>query len=181
MMSSDPGLEIGPQIFRPYIRCLRPRDGRQDIYRTAHLRRVLYSSAELGAVFVLILLLPLLNANGAAQTVRSKDEVARIVSIEKLSVKEDGTVSGEVNNKSPHTLRDVEILVRNTWLWENEFRPGSNDPSAAHIYRLPEEIPPNATVPFTFSPSPPLAKVSGGRFVTSVSVAGFTEVIPQKR
>jgi hypothetical protein len=143
--------------------------------------RVLHSSAKLGAVFVLILLLPLSTANLAAQTIRSKDEVARIASIEKLSMKEDGSVSGEVRNRSPHTLRDVEILVNHTWLWENEFRPGSNDPSTAHIYRLPQEIPPNGTVPFTFSPSPPLSKVSGGRFVTSVFVAGFTEVIPQKR
>jgi hypothetical protein len=132
-------------------------------------------------VLVAVLLLPLWSANVAAQTVRSKDEVARIVSIEKLSVKEDGTVSGEVRNRSAHTLRDVEILIRYTWLWDNEFRPGSNDPSTAYIYRLPQEIPPNGTVPFTFSPSPPLPKVSGGRFVTSVSVAGFAEVIPQKR
>jgi hypothetical protein len=117
----------------------------------------------------------------AAQTLRSKEEVARIVTLEKLSVKEDGTVSGEVRNRSPHVLRDVEILARYTWLWDNEFHPGSNDPGATYIYKLPQEIPANGSVPITFAPSPPLAKQSGGRFVTSVYIAGFTEVIPQKR
>jgi hypothetical protein len=125
-------------------------------------------------------LLPIWNATVAAQTLRSKEDVARIVSIEKLSVK-DGKVSGEVQNKSPHTLRDVEILARYTWLWDDEFHPGSNDPSSTYIYKLPQEIPQNGTVPFTFSPTPALAKASGGRFVTSVYIAGFSEVIPQKR
>jgi hypothetical protein len=131
-------------------------------------------------MFVALLLLPLWNANATAQTVRSKEETGRIVTIEKLEVK-DGSVSGEVRNHSPHTLRDVEILIRHVWLWDNEFHPGSNDPSAAYVYKLPKEVPQNGTVPFSFSPSPPLSKVAGGTFVTSVYVAGFTEVIPQKR
>jgi hypothetical protein len=36
-------------------------------------------------------------------------------------------------------------------------------------------------VPFTFKPSPPLTKMAGGHFDTSVAIAGFTEVIPQTK
>jgi hypothetical protein len=115
-----------------------------------------------------------------SQALRSKEEIGRIVAIENLAV-QNGTVSGEAHNNSANTLRDVQLFIRYTWLWDNEFHPGSEDPGTSSIYTLPEEIPPGGRLPFTFSPSPPLPKVPGGQFVSSVSVAGFTEVIPQTR
>ncbi len=115
-----------------------------------------------------------------SQSLRSKEEISRIVTPENITVRGD-TVSGEVHNNSANTLRDVQLFIRYTWLWDNEFHPGSDDPGASHTYTLPKEIPPGGRVSFTFSPSPPLAKASGGHFATSVSVAGFTEVIPQTK
>jgi hypothetical protein len=118
--------------------------------------------------------------NTLAQTMRSKEEITRTLAIEKVAVR-DGTVSGEIHNLSPNTLRDVQLYIRDIWLWDNEFHPGNNDPSVSYVYTEPKEIPPGGNVPFTFSPSPPLPNASGGHFMTQVSPAGFTEVIAAKR
>jgi hypothetical protein len=46
---------------------------------------------------------------------------------------------------------------------------------------LKQTIPPGKTASFTYKPSPALPRISGGRFDTSVTIAGFTEVIPQSQ
>jgi hypothetical protein len=46
---------------------------------------------------------------------------------------------------------------------------------------LPKEIPAGGRLPFTYSPSPPLPKAPGGRFETTVAIAGYVEVIPQTK
>ena len=114
------------------------------------------------------------------QSVRTRDEIARILSVEKVSVA-DSAVSGEVFNRSSNTVRDVQLFIRYTWLWDNETKPGKADPGTSAYYTLTREIPPGGRAPFDFKPSAPLAKASGGHFETSVAVAGFTEIIPQTR
>ncbi len=118
--------------------------------------------------------------NGFSQTVRTRQEVTRILVLENVKV-QDGAVSGVIHNRSTHTVRDVELFIRYTWLWDDEFHPGKVDPGTSAIHTLRQEISPGGTARFTFTPSPPLPKVRGGRFDTSVSVAGFTEIIPQAR
>jgi hypothetical protein len=113
----------------------------------------------------------------AAQRVRSYEEIERILTIEKISISE-GNIQGEVRNKSNLALRDVQLFIRYTWLWDDERNPGSTDPGTSAYLTLEREIPPQGRTPFTYKPSPPLPKMSGGRFDTSVTIAGFTEVIP---
>ena len=48
-------------------------------------------------------------------------------------------------------------------------------------HALSSEIAPGGTLPFTFSPNPPLPKISGGRYETTVAIAGYTEVTPQAK
>lgn len=115
-----------------------------------------------------------------AQTIRDREATAGIVSIEKVSVA-DGSISGTVINQSKNTLRDVQLLIRYIWLWDNETKPGKNDPSMSFYYNLPGEIPPGGRSSFTFKPSQPLAKASGGQFETSASIAGFSEVFLPNR
>lgn len=90
-------------------------------------------------------------------------------------------MAGEIHNRSPYIVRDVVIFVRSTWFWDDEFKPGKEDPGRSAYHTLPKEIGPGERLPFTYSPSPPLAKASGGHFETTVAVAGFAEVIPQTR
>ncbi len=124
----------------------------------------------------LLALLPV----ASPQNVRAREEAARIVTVEKIAITDD-VVSGEVLNRSPNVLRDIQLLIRYTWLWDNETKPGKDDPSTSIYYVLPKEIPPGGRLPFTYKPSPPLPKRVGGRFETSASIAGFAEVIQQIR
>ena len=139
-----------------------------------------YSRLFGGALIWSALIAVLFVDSAGSQTVRERAEIAAVLAIEKLSVQE-GVVSGEIYNRSSHTIRDVQLFIRHTWLWGEEFKPGKDDPGTAIYFTLPREIPPGGRLPFTYSPSPPLPKASGGRFETTVAIAGYAEVVPQTK
>ena len=112
-----------------------------------------------------------------AQKVLTEPEASRVLALENITAKE-GAVSGEIRNKSANLVRDVQLLIRYVWLWKNEFHPGKDDPSRSDYYNVPEEIPPQGMTRFQYTPSFPLPKRTDGHFIVSVSVAGFTQVIP---
>lgn len=117
-----------------------------------------------------------------AQTVLSQQQAGSVLGVEKVAAQSDGTVTGEIRNNSKNTVRDVQLFIRYTWLWSNEFRPGKDSPSAAFYPTVSGDIAPGGSMPFKFTPTPPLPKRSGGKFAhPTVSVAGFTQVIPQSR
>ena len=116
-----------------------------------------------------------------AQNVASQGQAGSVVTVENSMV-QDGTVSGVIRNKSPNTVRDVQLFIRYPFLWKNEFHPGKDDPSAGFYQTVSGDIAPGGTLPFKFTPSPPLPNRSNGRFeAPSVSIAGFTQVIQQTR
>jgi hypothetical protein len=93
----------------------------------------------------------------------------------------DNVMAGEIVNHSPHRVRDVELLIRHTWHWNNEFRPGVNAPGAADYYTVSTEIPSGATERFTYRVPSPLPARSDGYFETVVTVAGFTEIKEERQ
>ena len=113
-----------------------------------------------------------------AQQVLTHEQAARVVVIKDLTLQGE-SISATLFNQSANTVRDIQLLIRHVWLWKNEFRPGSDDPSKAFYHTLASEIPPGGSVPFTYKPSPSLPDRSDGTFQTTVSVAGFTEIIPR--
>ena len=116
-----------------------------------------------------------------AQTVASREQAGSVVAIEKVTV-QDGTIAGEIRNRSPNTVRDVQLFIRYTFLWNNEFHPGTDDPSAAFYPTISGDIAPGGSLPFKFTPSPPLPRRSDGSFeAPAVAIAGFTQVIQQSR
>ena len=116
-----------------------------------------------------------------SQTVLSQQQAGSVLSIEKVAV-QDGTVTGEIRNQSKNTVRDPQLFIRYTFLWKNEFHPGKESPSQAFYTTISGEIAPGGSLPFKFTPSAPLPKRSDGRFeAPSVSIAGFTEIIPQSK
>lgn len=116
-----------------------------------------------------------------SQSVASQEQAGSVLAIDKVMV-QDGTVAGEIRNKSKNTVRDVQLFIRYTWLWANEFRPEKDNPSEAFYQTVAGEIAPGGSLPFKFTPSSPLPKRSGGKFAQpTVSVAGFTQVISQSR
>jgi hypothetical protein len=117
-----------------------------------------------------------------SQTVLSQDQAQRTMTIEKVAAQADGTVTGEIRNNSKNTVRDVQLFIRHTFLWKNEFHPGKESPSVASYPTISGDIAPGKSLPFKFTPNPPLPKRTDGRFeAPSVSIAGFTQVIPQSK
>ena len=113
-----------------------------------------------------------------SQTVQTREQAAKTVTLRNVTVR-DGQISGEVVNKSSHLIRDVQLLIRHAWLWKNEFQPGEEALGRAVFYDVKWELRPGDSIPFRYNPSPPLPSRTDGYFVTEVSVAGFTEVIPR--
>jgi hypothetical protein len=117
-----------------------------------------------------------------SQTVLSQQQAGSVLAIEKVAAQPDGTVTGEIRNNSKNTVRDVQLFIRNTFLWKDEFHPGKQSPSESFVHSVSGEIAPGKSVPFKFTPTPPLPKRKDGRFeAPSVSVAGFTQIIPQSK
>jgi hypothetical protein len=115
-----------------------------------------------------ILTLPLHGAAAPAAVVPSS-EIAQTIVINDLTVQE-GSISGIVVNKSSTTVRGVELLLRQTWLWNNERHPGTDSPGRTLPFTLRTDVAPNGSAPFTFQ--------TPCRFVTTMDVTGFTEVGP---
>ena len=137
--------------------------------------RVMFLPLLLGLMVILS------SKTSLAQNVASQSQAGSVVTVENLTT-QDGTVSGVVRNKSPNTVRDVQLFIRYEFLWKNEFHPGKDDPSAGFYQTVSGDIAPGGTLPFKFTPSPALPNRSDGKFeAPSVSIAGFTQVIQQKR
>lgn len=116
---------------------------------------------------------------GPAATDNVREDAGRVATVQNLAVKE-GAVSGEIMNTSSRTLRDVQLLIRHTWLWNNEMKPGEDSASDAVFYTVEGDIPAGGSKPFSYRSSTPSASRSDGRYETTVSVAGYSEIIPVK-
>ena len=126
------------------------------------------------------LVLALSQKSSFSQTVFSQQQADSVLRIENVVAQPDGSVSGVIRNNSKNTVRDVQLFVRSTFLWKNEFHRGKESPSVASYPTISGEIAPGGSLPFKFTPSPPLANRADGRFERpSISIAGFTQVIQQ--
>jgi hypothetical protein len=105
-----------------------------------------------------------------------KEAANHVVEIRNLQVK-DNVISGEVINKSPHPIRDLELLVQYHWLWADEFKPGVESPGKAVIAKLDKEFPPGQSARFSVPVDPPPPVQAKGRYMMEVSIAGFSEII----
>jgi hypothetical protein len=106
----------------------------------------------------------------------SREEVQRAVTVRDLTVV-DGAASGVVVNRSNNPVKDIRLAIRYEWLWNNEMRPGKDDPGRTEFYTIPEAIPPGGSVRFTYRPSAPLPQRSDGKFMTIVAPVEFVEIV----
>ena len=51
-----------------------------------------------------------------SQTVASQEQAGSVLAIDKVTV-QDGTVTGEIRNKSKNTVRDVQLFIRYTLVY----------------------------------------------------------------
>ena len=87
----------------------------------------------------------------------------------------NGKVSAVLANKSSHAVRDVQLLIRHTWYWNNERHPGPDSPGRTDRFIVQDQIPANGSLPFTYS-GQPLPGRADGHFKTTIEVIGFTQV-----
>ena len=146
---------------------------------------ITFSSKQHRTIFIALVLGAIIGVSvesSFSQTVLTQQQAGNVLAIDKVAAQPDGSVSGEIRNNSKNTVRDVQLFIRSTFLWKDEFHPGKESPSAAFYPTISGEIAPGGSLPFKFTPSPPLPKRTDGRFERpSVSIAGFTQVIPQSK
>lgn len=116
----------------------------------------------------------------SAQTVLTSTDAAKVLKVEQLNAGAD-RISGVIANASPHTVRNVLLLVEYHWLWNNERHPGQDSPGRTETIRIDKELAAGASTPFSYTPSPPLARRSDGQFMPEVVVGGFTVVVQPSR
>ena len=105
----------------------------------------------------------------------SPDEMSRAVKVEDVRVRGD-EVSAKIVNNSGKAVRDVQLLVKYVWLWNNERKPGTDNPGRSAYETLPGELAPGESKEFTYRPDQPLPHRTDGHFDPSVEVAGVTEI-----
>jgi hypothetical protein len=142
--------------------------------KRSKVRLVGFRSVIGSAVALLIVLAPELVIPDTISVLPSP-EGSKFVAVHNATA-QDNIVSGELRNASSHRVRDVELLIRHIWHWNDEFRPGENSPGAADFYTISTEIPSGATERFTYRMPTPLPVRADGYFETVVTVAGFTEI-----
>jgi hypothetical protein len=107
------------------------------------------------------------------------DQMSRLVEVQDVRASGD-TVSGTVVNASGKPVRDVQLLVKYVWLWNDERHPGNDSPGRADYYTLPGELAPGERRDFTYRPDEPLPHRRDGRFNPTVQVSGAMEVTPSE-
>jgi len=127
--------------------------------------------------FAAALLLLALPGAAAAQEVMDEPGAAEEVVVEDLERHGDG-VTGTVVNRTSHEVRDVRLLVRYAFRWEDEFHPGEESPGHAAVVPLEEALPPGGSASFAYTPPEPLPRRDDGHFAARAEVLGFTEVLP---
>ena len=132
------------------------------------------------AIFATVaLILPPLDWAGA-QTVLSSQEASRALSFEKLDVNPT-RISGVIANKTPHTIKDVQLMIQYHWLWKDERNPGHDSPGRTVIIPLIEQqLEPGESHQFSYTPEFSLPSRNDGYFMPEVDVAAFTTVVRQQ-
>jgi hypothetical protein len=91
---------------------------------------------------------------------------------------QSGIVSGTLVNRTDHSVRDVRLLIRHEWLWNEEMSPGPDylNPGRAVFHTVEGVIPAQGRKEFVYRPDPVLRGGGSGSFRTKVEVAGFTKI-----
>lgn len=85
-------------------------------------------------------------------------------------------VSATLVNNTGNLIRDIQLVIRHTFLWKDERSPGKDNPGRSEYFLVLGELAPHGKLAFEYQADPPLPTRDDGTFETSIEVAGFTEV-----
>ena len=111
------------------------------------------------------------------QIVLNEQEAEKIVAVRNLTAK-PSLITGEIVNRTPHVVRDINMLIQFHWLWKNEFKPGTDSPGRLDVLVIPQELKPAESIAFRYTPDPPLPDRKDGWFEPEVTIGGFSVVVP---
>ena len=117
--------------------------------------------------------------SASAVTVLNSQEAVKALSVEKLDITPT-KISGVIVNKTPHTIKDVQLMIQYHWLWTDERHPGQDSPGTMVIIRLNEQLEPGESHSFSYTPHFALPSRKDGSFMPEVDIAGFTTVVQQQ-
>ncbi|MGH7897685.1 MAG: hypothetical protein ACREQQ_07015, partial [Candidatus Binatia bacterium] len=109
------------------------------------------------------------------EAVVNPPELGEKISITSIS-NQGGSVAGDLVNNTDQTLREVKLRIEYYWLWHDERHERVDDPSFSVTEVMPEEIPPRATMPFSYSFPAAKNQRTDGKWVVNVRVLGYTVV-----
>jgi hypothetical protein len=127
-----------------------------------------------GSILSSLLGILIVPAHVSAAAIVASSQASQEVIIENVTAS-DSSVGGTVVNNSSKTFRNVVLLIRQDWLWNDERNPGPDSPGRTLSFILRQDIAPHASASFALQ-TPPLAERPDGRFVTTVEVTDFSEV-----
>jgi hypothetical protein len=102
--------------------------------------------------------------------VAAPTEVDRAITVESVRT-ENGHVRGRIFNRSSTPVNEVTLLIQQTYVWPNEFKPHGENPSRALVRHLTGPIAPGQAL--EFDETIPEAAASGGTFETRVMILGY--------
>ena len=132
----------------------------------------------LSTTLATVLLLVACAAHAQSEAVTTKGDVSGNVALRDVRA-QDGVVTGMVVNRAHNPLRDVQLLVRHAWVWDDDRHPGSVNPGTSSYITIAGPIPVGGEAPFSFrNPSSGVESGAQGHFTTAVEAVGFTEIVP---
>jgi hypothetical protein len=89
-----------------------------------------------------------------------------------------GVVSGAIENHGALPVKDVKLLIQQSYRWPDERKPGAADPGRSSQLVVADTIQPGGRATFKHDGGPLPTTVDGGSFETTVQVLSFDVVTP---
>jgi len=116
----------------------------------------------------------------AGEAVVAPEEIVRALALENLVVQND-RVAGVILNTSSQRVRDVKLRIVFSWLWADEHRQGTDDPSFAVTEIVHDELPPQGSLTFGYSYPSAMSARRDGRFLVDVRIIGFSTITESRQ
>ena len=113
------------------------------------------------------------------QVVTVSEQAEKTLTIKNVTLAESRLL-GEITNHSENRVKDISLMVQNSWRWKDGCIPEIEAPLKAVLLQLQKDLLPGETATFSYVISLPRSIDEKGHLVTDVSVAGF-KVVPAEQ
>ena len=108
-----------------------------------------------------------------AEKIVSESRLEKAVSV-MHEIQPDGDIQGFVRNNSEQKIKDVELLVKYSFVWSSPDQQKPDNPSMAEYVTLKTELSPGEFMPFEYALGRTLEARDDGTYIPSVRVVAMT-------